>query len=259
MSLKKMPQKDWNPALYQQKHSFVFEYGKDVLALLEPQGGERILDIGCGTGQLTKSIADSGATVVGFDASPAMIDSARLNYPDIEFLVADAAEFSFAEPFDAVFSNAALHWVRRAEDAVKCISDALKNDGRLVAEFGGQGNGASVSEAIRQTVKEMLNLEVNHPWYFPSIGQYATLLEKYKLQVSNAWLFDRPTKLDGDTGMRNWIKMFCGSMFQEVPEGLKDEALNHIESKLKSKLYIDGSWFVDYRRLRIVARKEKAG
>jgi trans-aconitate methyltransferase len=251
-----MSQNTWNPSLYQQKHSFVFEYGKDVLALLEPLGGERILDIGCGTGQLTKSIADSGATVTGIDASPSMIESAGNNFPDIEFLVADAARFSFAEPFDAVFSNAALHWVKRAEDGVRCIAAALKGGGRFVTEFGGKGNAGSVAQAIQQTIKEMLNLEVDHPWFFPSIGEYATLLEKYNLIVGYAALFDRPTKLEGEDGMRNWIKMFCESMFKEVPDNRQEEALQKIEERLKSKLYIDGSWFVDYRRLRIIARKE---
>jgi trans-aconitate methyltransferase len=251
-----MTQNNWNPSLYQQKHSFVFEYGKDVLALLEPLGGERILDVGCGTGQLTEAIADSGATVVGIDASPSMIESAHNNFPNIEFLVADAAEFSFDEPFDAVFSNAALHWVKRAEDAVQCIAAALKQGGRFVTEFGGKGNGESVAQAIQQTLKEMLNLEVNHPWFFPSIGEYATLLEKYNLNVGYAVLFDRSTQLEGEDGMRNWIKMFCESMFKDVPDGMQEEALNQIESKLRSKLFIDGSWFVDYRRLRITARKE---
>jgi trans-aconitate methyltransferase len=248
-------QNNWNPSLYQEKHAFVFEYGKGVLALLDPASGERILDIGCGTGQLTKAIADSGATVVGIDASPSMIESARANFPNLEFLVADAADFSFAEPFDAVFSNAALHWVRRAEEAARCIAAALKSGGRLVAEFGGRGNGESVSQAIQQTVKEMLNMEVHHQWFFPSIGEYASLLEKYGLEVGQASLFDRPTKLEGEEGMRNWVRMFCGAMFKEVPEELQDEALRRIEAKLRSKLYVEGSWFVDYRRLRIVARK----
>jgi trans-aconitate 2-methyltransferase len=250
-----MAQDDWNPSLYQQKHSFVFQYGIEVLALLEPLNGERILDVGCGTGQLTKAIADSGASVVGFDASPSMIESARDNFPGIEFLVADAAGFSFEEPFDAVFSNAALHWVTRAEDAVRCIAQALKSGGRFVTEFGGRGNGESVSQAIQHTVKEMCNLEVTHPWFFPSIGEYATLLEKYQLNVTYALLFDRPTRLDGEDGMRNWISMFCESMLAGVPKALKEEALNRIETKLRSKLFRDDSWFVDYRRLRIVACK----
>jgi trans-aconitate methyltransferase len=250
-----MGHNNWNPSLYQQKHSFVFEYGKDVLALLEPLSGERILDIGCGTGQLTKSIADSGATVVGIDASPSMIESARNNFPNIEFFVADAAEVSFDEPFDAIFSNAALHWVQRAEDAVQCIAAALTPGGRFVAEFGGKRNAENVSQAIQQTLKEMLNLEVNSPWFFPSIGEYATLLEKYNLNVSYAVLFDRPTPLEGEDGMRNWIKMFCESMFKGVPEHVQEEALQGIEAKLRSKLFIDGSWILDYRRLRIIAQK----
>lgn len=250
-----MAQNNWNPSLYQDKHSFVFEYGRDLLALLEPVGGERILDVGCGTGQLTAAIANSGATVVGFDASPSMIESARANFPNLEFLVADAAAFSFAEPFDAVFSNAALHWVMRAEDAARCIAEALKSGGRFVTEFGGSGNGENVAQAIQQTVKEMLNLEVHHQWFFPSIGEYATLLEKSGLQVGYASLFDRPTKLEGEDGMRNWIRMFCQAMFKAVPDELQDEALSRIEDKLRSKLYVEGSWFVDYRRLRIIARK----
>lgn len=251
-----MSQNHWNPSLYQQKHAFVYEYGKDLLALLEPADGERILDVGCGTGQLTSAIADSGATVVGFDASPSMIESARINFPNLEVLVADAAEFSFDQPFDAVFSNAALHWVKRADDAARSIAGALKPGGRFVAEFGGKGNGERVTKAIQQTVKEMLNLEVEHPWFFPSVGQYATLLESSGLNVTYATLFDRPTRLEGEDGMRNWIKMFCESMFKEVPGELRDEALERIETKLRDKLYRDDSWFVDYRRLRIMARKE---
>lgn len=254
-----MAQINWNPSLYQQNHSFVFEYGKDVFALLEPLSGERILDVGCGTGQLTKSIVDSGAAVVGIDASSSMIESARSNFPNIEFFVADAAEFSFAEPFDAVFSNAALHWVKRAEDVVRCIVTALKPGGRFVAEFGGKGNVESVSQAIQQTLKERLNLDVDHPWFFPTIGEYATLLEKYNLHVNYAVLFDRPTQLEGEDGLRNWIKMFCDSMFKDVPDNMWEEALNHIEAKLRNKLFINGSWYLDYVRLRIVACKGEMG
>src|SRR5262245_52964189 len=116
-----MADNDWNPALYQEKHAFVFEYGKDLLALLAPKPGERILDIGCGTGQLTRQIADHGVAVVGLDYSAQMIEAAKENYPDLEFLVEDASDFAFDNPFDAVFSNAALHWVNRAEKAVQCI------------------------------------------------------------------------------------------------------------------------------------------
>jgi trans-aconitate methyltransferase len=251
-----MTQNHWNPSLYQQKHSFVFEYGKELLTLLEPLAGERILDIGCGTGQLTSAIADSGATVVGIDASPSMVESARANYPGLRFLVEDAAAFSFDEPFDAVFSNAALHWVRRADEAAGCIANALRSGGRFVAEFGGYLNGAAVTRAIQQTVKEMLGIEVRHPWFFPSVGEYATLLESHGLRVNYAVLFDRMTKLDGEDGLRNWVRMFCESMIEAIPPERLDEAFESIEAKAKNQLYIEGAWFVDYRRLRLVAHKE---
>ncbi len=250
-----MAETQWNPALYQQKHAFVYEYGKALLALLDAKPHERILDLGCGTGQLTEAIAEQGATLIGLDKSPEMIATAKSNYPKIEFQVADAADFAFAEPFDAVFSNAALHWVTRAEEAAACIAKALKPGGRFVAEFGGKENAANVAAAIRDTLKEMLNLKVHHPWYFPSLGEYASLLEGQGFTVTQAWWFARPTPLDGEDGMRNWINMFCGDMLKEVPENLRAEVLNRIEANIKPKNFVDGQWFVDYCRLRIVAYK----
>lgn len=250
-----MAENRWNPALYQQKHAFVYEYGKELLALLDGKAHERILDIGCGTGQLTKALAESGATLIGLDQSADMIATAKKNYPEIEFLVADAAEFSFDDPFDAIFSNAALHWVTRADDAVGCIGKALRRGGRFVAEFGGRGNAANVADAIRQTLQAMFNLEVHHPWYFPSLGEYASLLEKHGFIVTQALWFERPTLLEGEDGLRNWIQMFCETMFKEVPENLRPQALQRIEANLKPKNFIDGQWFVDYCRLRIVATK----
>ena|ERR1044072_4356 len=250
-----MAENSWNPALYQQKHAFVYEYGKDLLALLDAKPGERILDLGCGTGQLTRAIAAAGAAVTGVDKSPEMIASAKNNYPEIDFQVADAARFSFAEPFDAVFSNAALHWVISAEDAARCIAKALKPGGRLVVEFGGRDNAANIADAIRQTLKDMCNLEVHHPWYFPSLGEYASLLERQGLRVTQGWWFARPTPLEGEDGLKNWIKMFCDSMFQGVPENFRDVALTRIEAALNPKNFIDGQWFVDYCRLRIIAYK----
>lgn len=227
-----------------------------MLALLAPKAGERILDVGCGTGQLTKAIAESGASVVGIDKSPEMIESAQSNYPGIQFRVADAADFSFAEPFDSVFSNAALHWVTRAESAVECIATALKPGGRFVAEFGGKDNAGNIARAIQQTLKERLQVEVNHDWYFPSIGEYTSLLEKHGLEVSSAWLFDRPTPLEGESGLRSWIEMFCGSMIKDVPETVRENILGEVEAKLRGTNYQDNVWFVDYRRLRITATKK---
>src|SRR5579863_5676315 len=131
---------DWDAKQYQQRHAYVFEYGKAVLGLLSPQKGERILDLGCGSGQLTSAIADAGASVMGMDSSPEMLAEARAHYPAIEFRLGDAADFALESPVDAVFSNAVLHWVKDAAGAARCIARALKPGGRFVTEFGGHGN-----------------------------------------------------------------------------------------------------------------------
>jgi trans-aconitate methyltransferase len=247
---------EWNPALYDQKHSFVFEYGNELLALLQPQPNELILDLGCGTGHLTNQIAQSGARVIGLDNSPSMLATARQNYPQLEFRLADAADFTLAEQFDAVFSNAALHWVTRAEAAVACIARALKPQGRLVAEFGGKGNVRHIVAAVQAVLYELTGQTISHSWYFPSIVEYGSLLEKHGLELRQALLFDRPTVLEDADGMRNWLSMFAEGMFRGVSEEVTATAWPQIEERLRATNYRDGSWFADYRRLRIVAVKE---
>lgn len=121
----------WNVGLYEQKHGYVWKYGTDILKTLSPQAKERILDLGCGTGQLTAEIAQSGAEVIGLDSSKAAIAQAQINYPQIEFQVANGADFQFERPFDGVFSNAALHWIQPPEAAASCIWQALKSGGRF--------------------------------------------------------------------------------------------------------------------------------
>src|ERR1700719_4137852 len=164
----------WDPQDYQKRHAYVFQYGEALLDLLAPQAGERILDLGCGAGQLTAAIAQTGAVAFGLDASPEMIAQARANFPALDFRIGDATNFSVDPPLDAVFSNAALHWVKNAEAVAACISRALKPAGRLVAEFGGHGNIQSIVNAIRQVLGP-----VELPWFFPSIGEYASVLETH--------------------------------------------------------------------------------
>jgi trans-aconitate methyltransferase len=247
----------WNSSLYDQKHSFVFKYGEEVLALLNPQRGERILDVGCGTGHLTKLIAEAGAEVVGIDNSPEMIEAARAASPDINFVVADAADFSFTEPFDAIFSNAALHWVTEAEQAVVCMAQSLKQGGRFVIELGGKGNIAAITRAVREAIWEVLQVKVEHGRYYPSVSEYSGLLERHGLLVRSAVLFDRPTKLEaGEQGLRNWIAMFDQGVMSNVPDDKKEQVIRKVEDKTRCILFADGYWFADYRRLRIVAHKE---
>ncbi|MBI1761299.1 MAG: methyltransferase domain-containing protein [Acidobacteria bacterium] len=252
-----MAQQEWNSALYDQKHSFVYEYGQDLLSLLQPQPAELILDLGCGTGHLTAQIAQSGARVIGLDHSAQMLETARQQYPQLEFVQGDASAFSLPEACDAVFSNAVLHWVTRAAEAAACIAQALKPGGRFVAEFGGQGNVANIVEAVQAVMTSHTQAEVRHPWYYPSIGAYATLLEAQGLEVRQAFLFDRFTKLEGADGMRNWLTMFAESMFADLPVEAKETALTEIEARLRPTNFRAGVWYADYRRLRVVAVRVK--
>ncbi|MEO6725412.1 MAG: methyltransferase domain-containing protein, partial [Blastocatellia bacterium] len=242
----------WDSELYNQKHAFVFKYGEDLLALLDAKPGERILDVGCGAGQLTAMIAATGAQVTGLDSSPEMIATARAAYPEINFVIADAADFSFAEQFDAIFSNAALHWVERAEDAVICMSRALKPGGRFVVEFGGKGNIANIASALEQSIREVRQVKIKATNYFPSIGQYTPLLEKHGIEVASAILFDRPTKLDGgEDGLENWIRMFRGPRLTALSEDEQREVIERVKHQLRDTQFKDGDWYADYRRLRI--------
>ena len=241
----------WNVELYEDKHSYVWQYGSKILEILAAQPGESILDLGCGTGQLTAQIAATGAKVVGLDAADSAIAQCRQNYPQIEFRVADGANFTVERSFDAVFSNAALHWIHPPAAAVKCIYKALKPGGRFVAEFGGKGNVQQIIEAIARTlVRPDYNL-----WYFPSIGEYSTLLEQQGFQVNYAVLFPRPTKLEGKNGLANWLKMFAKDRFDMVSHASQATLIEGIESELRPSLYRDGHWWADYYRIRIIATR----
>jgi SAM-dependent methyltransferase len=228
----------WEPALYDAVHSYVSDYGRNLVDLLAPKTGERILDLGCGTGTLTHQIAQRAASVVGIDSSPEMVGQARQNYPKLDFRLADVRRFIPPEQFDAVFSNAVLHWIQPPGDAIATVRKALKPGGRFIAEFGGKGNITSIIEAAGF-----------NPWYFPSIGEYSSLLEQNGLVVTNAALFDRPTSLEGDGGMREWLAMFF-----KPPLPATDVA--RIESALRPKLYREGVWYIDYKRLRISALRD---
>jgi len=249
---------NWNSSLYQDKHNFVWKYGENLLEILNPQQNEIILDLGCGTGQLTAKIAESGAEVIGIDSAPEMIEKAQENYPQLKFKVADAKSFELSQPVDAVFSNAALHWISEADEVINSINKSLKTGGRFIAEFGGRGNIDSIVKALYKALEKIglkKQSELN-PWYFPSIGEYAAKLEKQGFEVVYSNLFYRPTLLqDKDNGLANWIKMFGGNFFTELSESEINQVIQDVEKQLKPKLYQDGNWFADYRRIQIKAVK----
>lgn len=255
------PPNEWDPDDYDGGHDFVYEYGSDVIDLLDPEPGEQILDLGCGTGHLTAEIAEcvgEGGAVLGLDRSAEMVSEARAAYPDLAFLQADARDFAASEAFDAVFSNAALHWMSDQAAVTERVADLLGPGGRCVAELGGSGNVARVVEAVSAACAER-GYEAHPPWYFPTVGEHATLLERHELEVTCARLFDRPTELEGGAdGLREWLGMFGDSLLAEVPPDEQEAVIAAVEERLRPEMYDPDSetWTADYRRLRFVAWRE---
>jgi trans-aconitate methyltransferase len=249
---------NWNPELYQSSHSFVWELARDLLGLLAPQAGEHILDIGCGTGQLAAEMARSGAVVTGIDSSLTMVAQARANFPGLRFELADVRAIEFREEFDGAFSNAALHWVRDADGAVARVARALKPRGRFVVEFGGRGNAQALVECVYRALAAMgvPDPEGLNPWYFPSVAEYAAVLERNGLEVTYAALIDRPTALPGgDQGLANWVAMFGECFSGALAPERRSEFAKRVEELAAGDMRRDGSWIVPYRRLRAVAIK----
>jgi trans-aconitate methyltransferase len=244
----------WDSSLYDDRHSFVWKKVGDLIDLLDPQPGNRILDLGCGTGHLTAQIAERGADVIGLDGSASMIAQARQNYPKLKFTLADARTFQFDEPFDAVFSNAALHWIPEARAVIARTAACLKPGGRLVLEMGGKDNIGRIVTALTAAIEEA-GYPARNPWYFPSAAEYASLLEERNFEIEALWTIERWNKLEHpEKGLRELLEMFAGHWFEVVPTQERDAVVGDIESRLRPSLWRDGAWWADYRRLRIVAR-----
>lgn len=252
-----MTEREWDASRYDSAHSFVWERGKGVVELLAPAQDERILDVGCGTGHLTSQIAESGAEVVGIDSSEDMVRLASENYPNIRFEVADARSLPFDGEFDAVFSNAVLHWVRPPEAVVDSVRRALRPGGRFVAEFGGENNIRAIMTAVGEALDalERNGTEVYRPnKYFPSLDEYVSLLESRDFGVTYSAHFERPTPLDGgEDGMRRWLRMFGWDYLSPLSPEQREEVVAHIEKAARSTLYTEGTWTADYWRIRFEA------
>jgi trans-aconitate 2-methyltransferase len=248
----------WDAGRYDDQHAFVWKHGESLIELLAPQPGEAILDLGCGTGHLTAQLAAAGASVVGIDSSTEMIAAARRSYADIRFEIADALQLTYDQRFHAMFSNAALHWIKDAERVVQGIYHALKPGGRFVAEFGGKGNVQAILVALRNALQAVGCGLVESPWFFPSVGEYASLLERIGLEVTFARLFDRPTPMEGPDGIRHWVEMFGAHFLSRVPKERREPFFQHVEKELLPVLHRQGSWFVDYRRLQVVAWRRES-
>jgi trans-aconitate methyltransferase len=248
----------WDSSLYDDRHSFVWKKVGDLIDVLSPRPRERILDLGCGTGHLTAQIGARGATVVGLDSSVSMIAQARLNYPKLGFVLGDAGAFHFDEPFDAVFSNAALHWIPEAVPVITSVARALKPGGRFVLEMGARGNIARIIEVLDAVLREA-GYAPRNPWYFPSAAEYSALLEQHGFEIEALWTIERWNQLEHpQKGLREWLEMFAGAWFEEVPEKDRERLVAEMESRLRPSLYCDDAWWADYRRLRLSSRLSPA-
>lgn len=248
---------NWNAKLYDNKHKFVSNFGEDLTSLLNPQKGEHILDVGCGTGDLAHDISKSGAQVTGIDASVSMIEVAKEKYPDIHFSVQDGEQFSFEHQFNAVFSNAAIHWMKDQQKVVQNCYDVLLPNGRFVAELGGARNIQSIVDALREA-SDRLSIPYDDtlfPWVFPTKKEMSELLNNAGFNIVAIDHYKRPTPLVGEEGIRNWLEMFSNNMFKYITNHEKDAIYSECERILRPQLYNENGWVVDYWRLRFIAKK----
>lgn len=246
----------WDADKYSSDFSFVHRYGSGVLELIDGGAGMSALDLGCGNGALTKALCERGFAAKGLDASEELLALARRDYPEIAFLRGDATDFALPEPVDVVFSNAVFHWIDREKqpDLLRCVHDALKPGGQFVFEFGGYGNNAKIHAALAAAFAER-GRRYEMPFYFPTVGEYAALLERAGFLVRFAALFDRPTELKGPEGLRDWIHMFVKRPFEDVPEREREEIIADAVDALRDALFTGGKWYADYVRLRMKAER----
>jgi SAM-dependent methyltransferase len=245
----------WDPQTYALNARFVSDLAGPVLELLAPCAGERILDLGCGDGVLTAKLAAMGCRMAGVDGSAAQVGAARALGLDSQ--VMDGERLQFESEFDAVFSNAALHWMRRPDAVIEGVWRALKAGGRFVAEMGGDGCVVKIRAALAQALaRRGIDFETLSPWYFPTVEDYSARLRAGGFAVESIVLVPRPTALPGDVS--GWLATFAQSATAALPPADRPAFIAEVQSALKPQLCDEqGRWWADYTRLRF--RAVKAG
>jgi trans-aconitate methyltransferase len=243
----------WDPQAYATNARFVSDLGEPLLQLLEPQPGELILDLGCGDGALTEKIADYGCQVIGVDSSLAQLQASKRR--KLQAAVMDGHTLCFQRRFDAVFTNAALHWMKEPERVLDGVRLALKPRGRFVGEFGGKGNVETIRSALYAALQRRgIEPAPVDPWYYPSPQEYSQLLSKAGFTAAYIELIPRPTQLPGD--ILAWLEIFAQPFTKAVPEQEQARFLQEVQNDLAARLRDgSGNWFADYVRLRFKAEK----
>jgi trans-aconitate methyltransferase len=245
-------QQRWDPEQYARTASFVPALGAGVLELLAPKAHERILDLGCGDGVLTQRLAELGCQVLGVDSSPEQIAAARRR--GLTAQCKSGEQLDFAAEFDAVFSNAALHWMQQADAVITGVWRALRPGGRFVAEFGGLGCVAKIRQALAVALaRRGIVARALDPWYFPSDREYASRLERAGFSVRSIVLFDRPTPLP--TAIEGWLETFAQPFIAAVSRDERPALLSEVRGLLEPELHGPNGWVADYVRLRFHADK----
>ena len=243
----------WEKEKYEKNARFVSDYGEELIEWLNPQKNEYILDLGCGDGVLTKKISEYGCKVLGLDGSQKFIEAAgKLG---IDAVQGDAQNMNFENEFDAIFSNAALHWMTDYDGVLKSVSKALKKSGRFVVEMGCKGNVETIENAIFE-IAEKHNLKAKKCWFFPTPEEEKELLGRYGLKVKRMISFSRPTLLP--TGIKGWLQTFSAPAFVNIPKEMHEKLIDEIAEKLENELEKNenGQILADYVRLRFEAVKE---
>ena len=248
-----MNSQNWNAEEYNTNAAFVAQLGNSILEILEPKSGERILDLGCGDGKLTLEIQNYGCQVLGIDSSKEMINTTRKL--GIEARVISGDNLNFDQEFDAIFSNAALHWMLDKDQVAQGVYQALKTGGRFVGEFGGKGNINSVITAMSEVFQDFPELgKFSNPWYFPSVAEYAKILNQAGFEINYLELIPRPTLLN--TGIRGWLNVFANGITNHLNSDEQEIFINEVEKRLKPIIFSeDHGWVADYIRLRFKATK----
>jgi SAM-dependent methyltransferase len=243
----------WDPERYARNARFVSDLGAPVVELLAPRAGERILDLGCGDGVLTAKLASMGCAVIGVDASAAQVDAARKLGVDAR--VMDGELLSFDTEFAAVFSNAALHWMRNPDMVIAGVRRALRPDGRFVGEFGGHGCVAKIRKALVDALhRRGINGEAASPWFFPTVEDYSRRLTNGGFALTYIALIPRPTRLPGD--VTGWLETFAESFTAPLLPAERSAYIAEVQEALRPELCdAEGQWTADYTRLRFSAKK----
>ena len=245
----------WDPERYRRWAPYVPELGRGVLDLLDPRRGERVLDLGCGDGELTAQLAARGCRVLGVDRSAEFVAAARQR--GLTALQADARHLAGPElaagSFDAVFSNAVLHWIPDAAAVIAGVRRVLRPGGRFVGEFGGAGNIAAVREALHGALRRRgIDAAARDPWYFPTDGEYRRLLEAHGFEVAEIRLFRRPTPVPGS--LTEWMHTFAAAFLDPLDRQARQQVEEEVTAAAAPALRgADGAWTVDYVRLRFRA------